>query len=52
MGIIYWILAGLIAGWLTGKIMKEGLGLRVLCGPFTECVLLTTHRIALRSASE
>ncbi|MFZ0336516.1 MAG: GlsB/YeaQ/YmgE family stress response membrane protein [Terracidiphilus sp.] len=22
MGIIYWILAGLIAGWLTGKIMK------------------------------
>lgn len=22
MGFIYWILAGLIAGWLTGKIMK------------------------------
>jgi uncharacterized membrane protein YeaQ/YmgE (transglycosylase-associated protein family) len=22
MGILYWILAGLIAGWLTGKIMK------------------------------
>jgi len=22
MGIIYWILAGLLAGWLTGKIMK------------------------------
>ena len=22
MGILFWILAGLIAGWLTGKIMK------------------------------
>jgi uncharacterized membrane protein YeaQ/YmgE (transglycosylase-associated protein family) len=22
MGIIWWIVAGLIAGWLTGKIMK------------------------------
>jgi uncharacterized membrane protein YeaQ/YmgE (transglycosylase-associated protein family) len=22
MGILYWILAGLLAGWLTGKIMK------------------------------
>ncbi len=22
MGTLYWILAGLIAGWLTGKIMK------------------------------
>jgi uncharacterized membrane protein YeaQ/YmgE (transglycosylase-associated protein family) len=27
MGVLLWILAGLIAGWLTGKIMKgEGYG--------------------------
>jgi len=30
MGILYWILAGLIAGWLTGKIMKgSGYGFMV-----------------------
>jgi len=28
MGLIYWIVVGLIAGWLAGKVMKGGVTLQ------------------------